>query len=70
MYCWRRAKREKLAHEDATQNVVIGYLAGGLIGATITSSKNEEAYQDQKGKFRRDAFDRCLAGRRQRDDDD
>lgn len=70
IYCWRRAKRAKIAQEDATQNVVVGYLAGGLIGAAITSSQNEEAYLDQKGKFRREAFDRCLASRRQRRDDD
>jgi hypothetical protein len=70
IYCRRRARRAKVAQESATQNVVVGYLAGGLIGALITSSNNEEAYQDQKGDFRREAFERCLADRRQRDDED
>lgn len=70
IYCSRRAKREKLAQEEARQNVVVGYLAGGLIGAVITSSQNEEAYLDQKGKFRREAFERCLASQRRRNGDD
>jgi hypothetical protein len=70
IYCWRRAKRSKMAQEAAKQNVVVGYLAGGLIGAIITSSKNGEAYQDQKGDVRLEAFDRCLAKLRRRDEDD
>jgi hypothetical protein len=70
IYCWRRAKRAKSTQDAARQNVVVGYLAGGLIGALITSSKNEEAYEDHKGDARKKAFDRCVANLRKGGEDD
>src|SRR5512145_2221479 len=41
--CWRLAQRTRLTDEQATQNVVAGYLVGGIIGVLVASSNNEEA---------------------------
>ena len=43
--CRKLAERARVAQEEAKQRVVVGYLAGGLLGALITSSQNDEAYK-------------------------
>jgi hypothetical protein len=66
-YCWRIANKARMAQEEAKQNVVVGYLVGGLIGALITSSQHGEAYETDRW---RQAYDRCMARRHHPGDDD
>jgi hypothetical protein len=61
--CWRLAQRSKLTEEQATQNVVTGYLVGGVIGVIVASSDNEEANKHPKSAFRRQIHDECMAKR-------
>jgi hypothetical protein len=61
--CWRLAQRTKLTEEQATQNVVTGYLVGGVIGVLVASSNNEEANKHPKSAFRRQVHDDCMAKR-------
>jgi hypothetical protein len=61
--CWRLARKTKLTEEQATQNVVAGYLVGGIIGVLIASSTNEEANKHPKSAFRRQLHDECMARR-------
>jgi len=49
--------------EQATQNVVTGYLIGGVIGVLIASSENEQANTDPKSTFRRQLHDECMVKR-------
>jgi len=66
-HCRGVANKARLAQEHAKKSVVVGFLAGGLIGAIITSSKNGEAYERDVW---RQAYDRCRARWRHADNDD
>jgi hypothetical protein len=61
--CWRIALKTKLTEEQATQNLVTGYLIGGVIGVLVAQSSNEEANKDPKSAFRRQLHDECMAKR-------
>jgi hypothetical protein len=61
--CWKTAGKTKLTEEQATQNLVTGYLIGGVIGVLLVQSSNEEANKDPKSAFRRQLHDECMAKR-------
>jgi Na+/glutamate symporter len=61
--CWRTAEKTKLTEEQATQNLVTGYLIGGVIGVLLVQSNNEEANKDPKSAFRRQVHDECMTKR-------
>jgi hypothetical protein len=61
--CWKLAQKTRLTDEQATQNLVAGYLIGGIVGVMIVSSTNEEANKDPKSQFRRQVHDDCMAKR-------
>ena len=61
--CWKLAQKTNLTDEQATQNVVAGYLIGGIVGVMIASSANEEARKDPKSLYRRQVHDDCMAKR-------
>jgi hypothetical protein len=61
--CWSIAGRTKLTEEQAMQNLVTGYLIGGVIGVLVVQSNNEEANKDPKSAFRRQLHDECMAKR-------
>jgi hypothetical protein len=61
--CWRIARKTKLTEEQATQNVVTGYLIGGVIGVLVAQSENDEANKHPKSAFRRQVHDECMARR-------
>jgi hypothetical protein len=61
--CWRLAQKAKLTEEQAAQNVVAGYLVGGIIGVMIVSSSNEDANKNPKSQFRRQVHADCMAKR-------
>ena len=61
--CWRIARRTKLTEEQATQNVVTGYLVGGVIGVLVAQSDNEDANKHPKSAFRRQFHDECMLKR-------
>jgi len=61
--CWKIAQKTRMTDEQATQNVVAGYLIGGIVGVMIASSANEEANKDPKSQFRRQVHDECMAKR-------
>jgi hypothetical protein len=63
--CRRAADRAQQGQEEAKKKVVIGYIAGGLLGALVTSSQNDEAYKDPK-LVRDQAYNTCM-GQGQRD---
>jgi hypothetical protein len=73
-YCTGLANASRAAHEEAKRRVIVGYLAGGLIGALIASSQNDDAYRDGSIVWQ-EAYDDCMGirsrnGGRQDDDDD
>src|SRR5262245_51721957 len=51
--CWRLAQKAKLTDDQATQNLVTGYLIGGVIGVLVTASENDDANKSPKSSFRR-----------------
>jgi hypothetical protein len=61
--CWKAAQKNNLNDEEAAGNVVAGYFVGGLVGAMIASSANEEARKDPKSYTRRKAHDECMGQR-------
>ena len=61
--CWRLAEKARLTDEQATQNLMTGYLVGGIVGVLIVSSANEEANKDPKSAFRREVHDACMVKR-------
>jgi hypothetical protein len=61
--CWRLAQKTKLTEEQATQNVVTGYLVGGVFGLLAAQSDNEEANKHPRSAFRRRVHDDCMIGR-------
>lgn len=61
--CWRQARTARLTEEQATQNLVTGYLVGGIIGVLITSASNEDANKSPKSAFRRQVHDACMERR-------
>jgi hypothetical protein len=73
-HCLEVAKRARLAQEEAKQKAVVGYLAGGLVGALIASSQNDDFYKEPKALWR-EVYDNCMGKRqptndRKNDDDD
>ncbi len=61
--CWRLAQRARLTDEQATQNLMTGYLIGGIVGVLITASENEDANKSPKSAFRRQLHDACMEKR-------
>jgi hypothetical protein len=61
--CWKIAQRTKMTEEQATGNLVTGYLIGGVVGVMIASSSNEDANKNPKSDFRRQVHDECMAKR-------
>ncbi len=61
--CWRLARKTKLTDDQATQNVVTGYLIGGVIGVLVAQSENEEANKHPKSAFRRQVHAECMTKR-------
>jgi hypothetical protein len=61
--CWSLARKAKLTEEQATQNLVTGYLIGGVIGVLVASTENEQATKDPKSSFRRRLHDECMVRR-------
>jgi len=61
--CWKLAQKAKLTEEQAAQNVVAGYLIGGIIGVMVVSSSNEDANKNPKSQFRRQVHADCMAKR-------
>ena len=61
--CWRLAQKARLTDEQATQNVVTGYLIGGIVGVLIASSDNEDANKNPRSTYRRQVHDACMAKR-------
>jgi len=67
VHCRKLAKSARLAQEEAKQKVIVGYLAGGLIGALIASSQDDDAYKDPKVLWE-EAYDSCMGKRKRADD--
>src|SRR5687767_4218630 len=44
--CWKAAQKTNINEEEAAGNMVAGYFVGGLVGAMVASSANEEARKD------------------------
>jgi hypothetical protein len=65
--CWKLARSARVAQEEAKQKVVVGYLAGGLIGALITSSQNDDAYKEPKVLWD-EVYNGCMGKRQGKDD--
>jgi hypothetical protein len=61
--CWKIAQKTKLTDDQATQNVVTGYLVGGVIGVLVAQSNNEEANKHPKSAFRRQVHEECMTRR-------
>jgi hypothetical protein len=61
--CWRLAQRSKLTDDEAMQNLITGYLIGGVVGVLIVASENEEANKSPKSAYRRQVHDACMAKR-------
>ena len=73
-HCLKVAKSARLAQEEARQKIVVGYLAGGLVGALIASSQNDDALKEPK-VLAGEVYDNCMGKRqptkdRKKDDDD
>jgi hypothetical protein len=69
-HCRRLADRARQDQEQAKQKVVIGYLAGGLVGAFITSSQNDDALKEPKVVWD-ETYNNCMGrGQQGQDDDD
>lgn len=62
-HCLKIARRAQLAQEEARQKIVVGYLAGGLVGALIASSQNDDAFKEPK-VLSGEVYDNCM-GKRQ-----
>jgi hypothetical protein len=67
VHCVKLARSARLAQEEAKQKVVVGYLAGGLIGALIASSQNDDAYKEPKVLWE-EVYDGCMGKRKRADD--
>lgn len=65
--CVKLARSARLAQEEAKQKVLVGYLAGGLIGALIASSQNDDAYKEPKVLWE-EVYDSCIGKRKRADD--
>jgi len=61
--CWKIAQKTKMTEEQATGNLVTGYLIGGVVGVMIASNTNEDANTNPKSDFRRQVHDECMAKR-------
>jgi hypothetical protein len=61
--CWKIAQKTKMTEEQATGNLVTGYLIGGVVGVMIASSSNEDANKNPKSDFRRQVHDECMVKR-------
>jgi hypothetical protein len=61
--CWKVAQRTKMTDEQATGNLVTGYLIGGVVGVVIASNSNDDANKNPKSDFRRQVHDECMAKR-------
>ena len=61
--CWKLAQKTKLTDEQATQNLALGYLIGGIVGVMVVSASNEEANKHPKSQFRRQVHDDCMVKR-------
>ena len=61
--CWQVAQKTKMTDEQATQNLVTGYLIGGVVGVMIASNSNEDANKSPKSEFRRQVHDECMMKR-------
>jgi hypothetical protein len=61
--CWQIAQKARLSSEQADQNLVTGYLVGGVIGVLVTASENEDANKNPKSSFRRQIHDACMEKR-------
>jgi hypothetical protein len=67
VHCLKLAKTARLAQEDAKNKVVVGYLAGGLVGALLASSQNDDAYRDPKVVWS-EVYDTCMSKRQRKGD--
>jgi hypothetical protein len=72
-HCLKLANTARVAQEEAKQKIVVGFLAGGLVGGLIASSQNDDAYKEPKVLWG-EVYDGCM-GKRQpandrKDDDD
>jgi hypothetical protein len=58
--CWKLAQKARLSEEEANQNLLAGYLIGGIIGVLIVQASNEEANKEPRSFYRRQAHDACM----------
>jgi hypothetical protein len=61
--CWRVAQRAKLTEDQANQNLVTGYLVGGVIGVLVVASQNDDANKNPRSAFRQEVHDACMTKR-------
>jgi hypothetical protein len=57
--CRKLARRARAAQEEAKQKVIIGYLTGGLMGAFLSSSQNDDAYKEPKALWD-EVYNNCM----------
>jgi hypothetical protein len=61
--CWRVARKTRMTEDQATGNLVTGYLIGGVVGVMIAANHNDDANKSPKSEFRRQVHDECMMKR-------